>query len=211
MGNRPGAVSASGLNGDETWTAKEAGIRRRAGSGVRRDVDGRGHPQSGSDRGGSDGSASPDAGRGAEFKVAKNRLATLALEGTKFDGISPMLTGTTALAWSATRWRWRRRPSSSPRSNEKLELVGGALGARTLDAAGVKALAELPSLDQLRGKLLGLLQPRQRASPACCRHRPGSSPGCSAPTPRPQTRQRRPSPQLAPRDQSVIGPRKFPA
>jgi large subunit ribosomal protein L10 len=94
---------------------------------------------------------------GAEFKVAKNRLAKLALDGTKFDGISPMLTGTTALAWATDPVVVAKTVVDYAKSNEKLELVGGALGARTLDAAGVRALAELPSLDQLRGKLLGLL------------------------------------------------------
>ena len=94
---------------------------------------------------------------GAEFKVAKNRLAKLALEGTKFDGISPLLIGTTALAWSMDPVVVAKTVVDYAKSNDKLELVGGALGARTLDAAGVRALAELPSLDQLRGKLLGLL------------------------------------------------------
>ena len=94
---------------------------------------------------------------GAEFKVAKNRLAKLALEGTKFDGISPMLTGTTALAWAADPVIVAKTVVDYAKTNEKLELVGGALGAQTLDAAGVRALAELPSLDALRGKLLGLL------------------------------------------------------
>jgi large subunit ribosomal protein L10 len=94
---------------------------------------------------------------GAEFKVAKNRLAKLALDGSKFDGISPMLTGTTALAWATDPVVVAKTVVDYAKSNEKLELVGGALGARTLDAAGVRALAELPSLDQLRGKLLGLL------------------------------------------------------
>ncbi len=94
---------------------------------------------------------------GAEFKVAKNRLAKLALEGTRFDGIAPMLTGTTALAWATDPVIVAKTVVDYAKSNEKLELVGGALGAQTLDAAGVRALAELPSLDVLRGKLLGLL------------------------------------------------------
>jgi large subunit ribosomal protein L10 len=94
---------------------------------------------------------------GADFKVAKNRLAKLALDGTKFDGISPLLTGTTALAWATDPVAVAKTVVDYAKSNDKLELVGGALGAHTLDAAGVRALAELPSLDQLRGKLLGLL------------------------------------------------------
>jgi large subunit ribosomal protein L10 len=94
---------------------------------------------------------------GAEFKVAKNRLAKLALEGTRFDGISPLLTGTTALAWATDPVIVAKTVVDYAKSNDRLELVGGALGAQTLDAAGVRALAELPSLDVLRGKLLGLL------------------------------------------------------
>ncbi len=95
---------------------------------------------------------------GAEFKVTKNRLTALALDGSAFDGIKPLLKGTTALAWSKDPVAVAKTVVDYAKSNEKLELVGGALGARTLDAAGVKALAELPSLDQLRGKILGLLQ-----------------------------------------------------
>jgi large subunit ribosomal protein L10 len=94
---------------------------------------------------------------GAEFKVAKNRLATLALDGTRFDGIKPLLTGTTALAWATDPVAVAKTVVDYAKANDKLELVGGALGVRTLDAAGVRALAELPSLDALRGKLLGLL------------------------------------------------------
>jgi large subunit ribosomal protein L10 len=94
---------------------------------------------------------------GAEFKVAKNRLAKLALDGTHFDGLAPLMTGTTALAWSADPVAVAKTVVDFSKINDKLELVGGALGARTLDAAGVRALAELPSLDALRGKLLGLL------------------------------------------------------
>jgi large subunit ribosomal protein L10 len=77
---------------------------------------------------------------GAQFKVAKNRLALLALDGTKFGGIEPMLKGPTALAWA-------RDPV----------VIGGALGTQTLSAAGIKALSELPSLDALRAGLLGML------------------------------------------------------
>ncbi len=98
---------------------------------------------------------------GATFKVAKNRLAILALDGTRFEGISPMLKGTTALRGRPTRWRWRRLQPSSPGPREA-RIIGGALGTQTLDADGIKALAELPSLDALRAKLLGCLPPRPR-------------------------------------------------
>jgi large subunit ribosomal protein L10 len=94
---------------------------------------------------------------GATYKVTKNRLTTRALEGTRFDGISPLLTGPTALAWSADPVAVAKAAVEFAKTNEKLVLIGGALGARTLDADGVKALAELPSLDELRAKLAGLI------------------------------------------------------
>jgi len=95
---------------------------------------------------------------GVTYKVAKNRLANLALEGTQFTGIKPLLKGPTALAWSNDPVAAAKVAVEFAKSNEKLSIVGGALGARTLDEAGVRALADLPSLDALRAKLLGLLQ-----------------------------------------------------
>ena len=94
---------------------------------------------------------------GATFKVAKNRLATLALDGTPFDGIKPMLKGPTALAWSKDPVAVAKVAVEFARTNEKLVLIGGALGAQTLNADGIKALAELPSLDALRAKIVGLI------------------------------------------------------
>ncbi|HTR15600.1 MAG TPA: 50S ribosomal protein L10 [Acetobacteraceae bacterium] len=95
---------------------------------------------------------------GANFKVAKNRLAILALDGTRFDGIKPLLTGPTALAWSKDPVAVAKVAVEFAKTNEKLELVGGALGTQTLNADGVKALAELPSLDALRAGLVGMIQ-----------------------------------------------------
>lgn len=95
---------------------------------------------------------------GATYKVAKNRLATLALDGTQFDGIRPLLKGPTALAWSKDPVAVAKTAVEFARINEKFVVLGGAIGGQTLDAAGVKALSELPSLETLRGKLLGLLQ-----------------------------------------------------
>lgn len=94
---------------------------------------------------------------GATYKVAKNRLAILALDGTRFDGIAPMLTGPTALAWSHDPVAVAKTAVEFARINEKFVVLGGALGNQMLDASGVKALSELPSLDQLRAKLLGLI------------------------------------------------------
>ncbi|HKM63557.1 MAG TPA: 50S ribosomal protein L10 [Acidisphaera sp.] len=95
---------------------------------------------------------------GATFKVAKNRLATLALDGTRFDGIKPMLKGPTALAWSTDPVAVAKTAVEFARTNEKFVLLGGALGTQTLNADGVKALAELPSLDELRARLVGMIQ-----------------------------------------------------
>lgn len=95
---------------------------------------------------------------GSTFKVAKNRLAALALEGTPFDGIMPMLKGPTALAWSKDPVAVAKTAVDFAKTNDRLVLIGGALGKQTLDAAGVRALADLPSLDTLRAKLVGLLQ-----------------------------------------------------
>ena len=93
---------------------------------------------------------------GANYRVAKNRLTTIALDGTRFDGIKPLLKGPTALAWSHDPVAVAKAAVEFAKTNEKFVLVGGALGTQTLDASGVKALAELPSLDALRAKLLGL-------------------------------------------------------
>jgi large subunit ribosomal protein L10 len=94
---------------------------------------------------------------GATFKVAKNRLTHLALEGTPFDGLKPLLKGPTALAWAQDPVAVAKATVEFAKTNEKLVLIGGSLGSRTLDATGVRALAELPSLDTLRGKIVGLI------------------------------------------------------
>lgn len=95
---------------------------------------------------------------GVSFKVAKNRLALLALQGTRFDGISPLMKGPTALAWSADPVAAAKVAVDFAKTNDKFVLLGGALGSQILSADGVKALSELPSLDSLRAKLLGLIQ-----------------------------------------------------
>jgi large subunit ribosomal protein L10 len=94
---------------------------------------------------------------GASFKVAKNRLALLALDGTRFDGLKPLMKGPTAISWSTDPVAVAKAAVDFAKTNEKFVLVGGALGTQLLDVAGVKALAELPSLDSLRAKLLGML------------------------------------------------------
>lgn len=95
---------------------------------------------------------------GATYKVAKNRLATLALEGTRFDGVKPLLKGPTAIAWSKDPVAVAKTAVEFAKTNDKFVVLGGALGTQTLNAEGVKALAELPSLETLRAQLLGLIQ-----------------------------------------------------
>ncbi len=95
---------------------------------------------------------------GATFKVAKNRLVVLALEGTSFAGIAPLLKGPTALAWAKDPVAVAKAAVDYAKTNDKLVLLGGALGSQTLDADGIRALAELPSLDALRARLVGMIQ-----------------------------------------------------
>ncbi|MDB5413575.1 MAG: ribosomal protein [Rubritepida sp.] len=95
---------------------------------------------------------------GATYKVAKNRLASLALDGTRFQGISPMLKGPTALAWSVDPVAVAKTAVEFAKGNDKFVILGGALGTQMLNVDGVKALAELPSLDSLRASLVGLIQ-----------------------------------------------------
>jgi large subunit ribosomal protein L10 len=95
---------------------------------------------------------------GASYKVSKNRLTRLALEGTAFKDIGPLLVGPTAIASSKDPVAAAKAISAFAKDNEKLTIVGGSLDGQTLDADGVKQLASLPSLDELRAKLLALLQ-----------------------------------------------------
>ncbi len=95
---------------------------------------------------------------GASFKVAKNRLASLALEGTQFEGLKPLLKGPTALAWSKDPVAVAKAAVEFAKANDKFVVLGGALGSQALDASGIKALSELPSLDELRARLVGMLQ-----------------------------------------------------
>jgi large subunit ribosomal protein L10 len=95
---------------------------------------------------------------GASYKVAKNRLATLALEGTRFQGVSPLLKGPTAIAWSTDPVAVAKTAVEFAKTNDKFVVLGGALGTQNLDATGIKALAELPSLETLRAQLVGLIQ-----------------------------------------------------
>ena len=94
---------------------------------------------------------------GASYKVAKNRLATLALKNTSYEGLEEYLSGPTALAWSTDPVAAAKAAVEFAKTNDKLEIVGGSMGGQMLDEAGVRALASLPSLDELRSKLVGLV------------------------------------------------------
>jgi large subunit ribosomal protein L10 len=95
---------------------------------------------------------------GATVKVAKNRLAKLALDGTDANGIKDLFVGPTMLAYADDPMAAPKVAAAFAKGNEKFVVLGGALGKTVLDANAVKALAELPSLDELRGKIIGLLQ-----------------------------------------------------
>ena len=95
---------------------------------------------------------------GAQFKVAKNRLALIALDGTRYKPIGDLLTGPTALATSSDPVAAAKVAVDFAKTNDKLEIVGGAMGDTVLDVDGIKALAALPSLDELRAKIVGLIQ-----------------------------------------------------
>ncbi len=95
---------------------------------------------------------------GAKFRVTKNRLAKIAIKGSKFEQLADQFSGPTAIAVSEDPVAAAKVVSEFAKTNDKLVILGGALGEKMLDAAGVAALAKLPSLDDLRSKLIGVLQ-----------------------------------------------------
>lgn len=95
---------------------------------------------------------------GASFKVTKNRLTRLALDGTPYSPISSLFNGPTAIAYSDDPVAPAKVAMDFAKRNENLIVLGGAMGATALDFNGVRALASLPSLDELRGKIIGLVQ-----------------------------------------------------
>lgn len=95
---------------------------------------------------------------GGSVKVAKNKLAQLALKDTKSAGMSGLLKGQTCFAYSDDPVSAARVSVKYAKENEKLVILGGAMGSTVMDVTGVKALAELPSLDELRARLIGLIQ-----------------------------------------------------
>ncbi len=95
---------------------------------------------------------------GANFKVTKNRLTKIALKGTQYSQIDDLFSGPTAIAYADDPVTPAKVVADFAKGNENLVVVGGAMGETRLDADGVQALAKLPSLDELRGKLIGLIQ-----------------------------------------------------
>jgi len=95
---------------------------------------------------------------GANFKVTKNRLVRLALADTPYASLADMFSGPTAIAYSQDVVAPAKIAVKFAKTNEKLVVLGGAMGETVLDVDGVKELASLPSLDELRGKIVGLLQ-----------------------------------------------------
>ncbi|HEX4407194.1 MAG TPA: 50S ribosomal protein L10 [Xanthobacteraceae bacterium] len=94
---------------------------------------------------------------GAQVKVAKNRLAKIALEGSEVASIAPLLKGPALIAYSGDPVAAPKVATDFAKANEKFIILGGAMGKTSLDPNGVKALAALPSLDELRAKIVGLL------------------------------------------------------
>jgi len=95
---------------------------------------------------------------GAGFKVTKNRIAKLALKDTRYEDLDSLFTGPTAIGTSQDPVAAAKTLVEFAKSNNKLTIVGGSIDGKVLDKSGVEALAKLPSLDELRGKLVGLLQ-----------------------------------------------------
>jgi len=95
---------------------------------------------------------------GASFKVTKNRLTRLALDGTKFENLADLFIGPTAIAYSEDPVAAAKVAVNFAKDNDKLVVLGGALGAESLDIERIRTLAALPSLDELRAKIISMLK-----------------------------------------------------
>jgi large subunit ribosomal protein L10 len=94
---------------------------------------------------------------GARFRVTKNRLAKIALAETAFSPLAELFTGPTAIAYSADPVAAPKAAVGFAKRNDKLVIIGGGLAGNLLSAEQVRALADLPSIDELRARLIGLL------------------------------------------------------
>ncbi len=117
---------------------------------------------------------------GASFKVAKNRLVMRALKGTPVEGISHLFKGPTGIAYSDDPISASKTAIAYAKDNDKLVILGGSMGTTMLDAAGVKAVAELPSLDELRARSWACYWRPRRSLPGSSRPRPASLHASSA-------------------------------
>jgi large subunit ribosomal protein L10 len=95
---------------------------------------------------------------GATVQVTKNRLTKIALEGTDLTAVTGLLKGPTLLAYSKDPIAAAKAAVAFAKDNDKLVILGGAMGKTALNADAVKSLATLPSLDEMRAKLIGLIQ-----------------------------------------------------
>lgn len=96
--------------------------------------------------------------QGAEAKVVKNRLAKIALDGKGGDDATAMFVDQTVIAYASDPVAAAKGAADFAKENDNLVIIGGVMDGKHLDASGVQALAKLPSLDQLRGKIVGLIQ-----------------------------------------------------
>jgi len=97
-------------------------------------------------------------GANGRFKVAKNRLIARALKGTQFDGLNDKLVGPTAIVYGEDIFALTKTIAAFAKANDKLKIIGGAMGSEILDAKGIDTLSKIPSLNELRATLVGLLQ-----------------------------------------------------
>ena len=111
---------------------------------------------------------------GGTVKVAKNRLIKLALQDTPAQGITDLFVGPTCMAYSKDPIAAAKVAVAYAKTNDKLVILGGSMGPTKLDTAGVKALAELPSLDELRARIVGVIN-----APATMLVRTINEPGAS--------------------------------
>jgi large subunit ribosomal protein L10 len=92
------------------------------------------------------------------FQVAKNRLIARALKGTQFEGLSDKLTGPTVIIYGEDMFALTKAVCAFAKGNDKLKVVAGAMGSEIMDAKGIEALSKMPSMDELRATIVGLLQ-----------------------------------------------------
>jgi large subunit ribosomal protein L10 len=110
---------------------------------------------------------------GAQFKIVKNRLAKLAVKDTQFEGMTDLLKGPSAIATSSDPVSIAKSLVDFAKTNDRLVIIGGSFGSQRLDAKAIEALAKLPSLKELRAKIVGILQTPATRN-ACVLQAPGS-------------------------------------